>query len=110
MRLTVSEHQAEVKCCPHCQTLNRGEFPLEVNSVVQYGANLKGLMIYLLDYQLLPSARVEELFADVLGCEISEGTLYTSRERCFAELVNVEALIQEQVAASEVMHCDETGM
>ena len=91
LRLMVTEHQAQVKCCPHCQTLNRGEFPLDVNSVVQYGASLKGLMVYLLDYQLLPSARVEELFADVLGCKISEGTLYTSRERCFAALANVEA-------------------
>lgn len=110
VRLTVTEHQAEVKCCPQCETINRGEFPVQVNSVVQYGANLKGLMVYLLDYQLLPSARVAELFADVLGCEISEGTLYTSRERCFAQLADVEALIQEQVVASEVMHCDETGM
>lgn len=110
IRLKVTEHQAEVKCCPHCETINRGEFPAQANSVVQYGANLKGLMVYLLDYQLLPSARVAELFADVLGCEISEGTLYTSRERCSAELADVEALIQEQVVASEVMHCDETGM
>jgi transposase len=67
--LTVTQHQAEVKCCPGCQTLNRGAFPVGVNSVVQYGANLKSLMVYLLDYQLLPSARVAELFADVLGCE-----------------------------------------
>jgi len=34
--------------------LNRGEFPSHVNGVVQYGASLKGLMVYLLDYQLLP--------------------------------------------------------
>ncbi len=46
IRLIVTEHQAEVKCCPHCQTLNRGEFPPHVNSVVQYGASLKGLMVY----------------------------------------------------------------
>lgn len=45
IQLTVTEHQAEVKCCPQCQTLNRGEFPPHVNSVVQYGASLKGLMV-----------------------------------------------------------------
>lgn len=76
IQLTVSEHQAEVKCCPQCQTLNRGEFPSHVNSVVQYGASLKGLMVYLLDYQLLPSERVVELLSDVMGCELSEATLY----------------------------------
>lgn len=46
IQVTVTEHQAEVKCCHCCQTLNRGEFPPDVNSVVQYGANLKGLMMY----------------------------------------------------------------
>jgi transposase len=110
IQLMVTEHQAEVKCCPHCQTLNRGEFPPQANSVVQYGATLKGLMVYLLDYQLLPSARVAELLSDVLGCELSEATLYTSRESCFAGLASVEAAIVEQLQHAEVLHCDETGM
>jgi transposase len=110
IELTVKEHQAEVKCCPQCQTLNRGEFPAGVNSIVQYGASLKGLMVYLLDYQLLPSARVEELLSDVLGCEISEATLYNSRERCFEELASVEAAIAAQIVQADVLHCDETGL
>lgn len=110
IQLRVTEHRAEVKRCPGCQTLNRGAFPTGVNSVVQYGASLKSLMVYLLDYQLLPSARVAELFADVFGCDLSEATLYTSRERCFDELEPIEDWIFEQVATAEVIHCDETGM
>lgn len=110
IRVVVTEHPAEVKCCPECQMLNRGAFPKDVNSSVQYGASLKGLMVYLLDYQLLPSARVREPLSDVLGCEMSEGTLYTSRERCFAELAPVEARISEQIAQADVLHCDETGL
>jgi len=110
IELTVTEHQAAVKCCLQCQTLNRGEFPPDVNSVVQYGASLKGLMVYLLDYQLLPSARVEELLSDVLGHEISEATLYNSRQRCFEQLASVEAAIVAQIAQADVLHCDETGM
>jgi transposase len=88
IQMQVTEHQAEVKCCPQCQTLNRGRFPVEASRVVQYGAQLKGLMVYLLDYQLLPSS-------DVLGCELSEGTLYTSRERRFEQL----ALAEEEIFA-----------
>jgi transposase len=106
----VTEHRAEVKCCPGCQTLNRGAFPSGVNSVVQYGASLKSLMVYFLDYQLLASARVVELFSDVFGCSLSEATLYTSRERCFDELEPIEDWIFEQVVSAEVIHCDETGM
>lgn len=110
IQLRVTEHRAEVKYCPQCQTLNRGEFPPAVNSVVQYGASLKGLMVYLLDYQLLPSARVKEVLSDVLGCEISEATLYNSRERCFDALASVEATLAKQIQQAEVLHCDETGM
>jgi len=57
-------HQVDVKCCPGCQAINRGAFPPDVNSLGQYGAHLKGLMVYLLDSQLLPSARAAELLSD----------------------------------------------
>lgn len=66
--------------------------------------------MYLLDYPLLPSVRVEELLSDVFGCEISEGTLYNSRERCFEELAAVESAIAAEIAPADVLHCDETGM
>lgn len=82
LQLIVTEHQAEVKCCPGCGGLNRAAFPADVNSVVQYGSGIKGLMVYLMEGQLLPSERVCELLKDVLGCELSEGTLYNARQRC----------------------------
>jgi transposase len=68
MRLQVIEHQVEVKCCPQCQTLNHGVFPADVNSAVQYGAGIKGLMVYLSEYQLLPSERICQLLSDVFDC------------------------------------------
>ena len=33
-------------------------------------------MVYLMEGQLLPSERVQELLEEVIGCKISEGTLY----------------------------------
>jgi len=66
--------------------------------------------VYLLDYQLLPSARVEALLSDVLGCEISESTLYSARSRCFRELAPIERLIQAALEEAEVLHGDETGL
>ncbi len=86
LRLIVREHQAEVKCCAGCGVLNRATFPADVNSVVQYGCGIKGLMVYLMEGQLLPSVRVCELLKDVLGCELSEGTLYNTRQRCYEQL------------------------
>jgi transposase len=52
MGLEVTGHQVDVKSCLHCYCLNRGEFPADVTHRVQYGAGVKGLAVYLMDYQL----------------------------------------------------------
>jgi transposase len=109
VQVTVTEHQCEVKSCPACNRLNRGQFPDTVQNGVQYGPNLQGLMVYLLDVQLLPSARVCELLAEVYGLEVSEGTLYNVRSRCFDALDEAEAEIRSAILDSPVVHFDETG-
>lgn len=110
MRLQVIEHQAEIKCCEQCEWLSRGEFPTDVNSPVQYGSSVKGLMVYLMDGQLLPSARTCEVLSEVLGCEVSEGTLYNARAQCFEQLAPVEAQIKASIQKAAVVHFDETGL
>ncbi len=109
VQLAVTEHQCEIKNCPACNRLNRGQFPEEAQNVVQYGPNLQGLMVYLLDVQLLPSARVCELLKEVYGIEVSEGTLYNVRSRCFDALDESEASIRSAILDSSVVHFDETG-
>jgi transposase len=109
IQISVTEHQWDIKSCPSCHHLNRGQFPDTVQTVVQYGPNLQGLMVYLLDLQLLPSARVRELLADVYGVEVSEGTLYNVRSRCFDALEESEQVIKSLVLESPVVHFDETG-
>ena len=110
LSLRVIEHQAEVKCCGTCDTLNRGRFPTDVTSRVQYGSSVKGLMVYLMDAQLLPSERTREVLSEVFSCEVSEGTLYNARAKCFEKLAAVEQQIKTQIEASQVLHCDETGL
>ena len=60
--------------------------------------------------QLLPSERTRELLQEVVGCEISEATLYNTRLRCYEELAVVEAYIKSGIQAAPVAHFDETGM
>jgi len=57
-----TEHQVEVKPCPYCGQKNEGKFPTEMTNVVQYGSRLKGVMVYLMEGQLLPSERTCEVF------------------------------------------------
>lgn len=110
LQLVVSEHQAEEKCCPGCGMLNQAAFPPDVNSVVQYGSSLKGLMVYLMEGQLLPTKRVCELLHQMLECQVSDGTLYNARQRCYEQLEAVETLFKAAIQAAEVGHFDETGM
>ena len=67
-------------------------------------------MVYLMEAQLLPSNRTREVLSEVFGCEVSEGTLYNAREKCFEQLAPIEQQIKAGLEAAEVMHCDETGL
>ncbi len=109
VQITVTEHACEIKSCPACNRLNRGQFPRAVQNIVQYGPHLQGLILYLLDVQLLPSARVCELLWEVYGVEVSEGTLYNIRSRCFEALEESEQDIRSAVLDAPVVHFDETG-
>lgn len=110
IKLRVIEHQGEVKCCPQCATLSRGKFPADVTNRVQYGSGLRSVMVYLMTAQLLPTERTCEVLSEILNCEISEGTLYNARKRCFEQLATVEAQIKTGVEAAAVSHFDETGL
>jgi transposase len=110
IELKVTEHQAEVKTCPHCQTEHIAEFPPLVTNVVQYGARLKSMMVYLMEGQLLPSARTCELLSDMLGVNISEGTLFNTLGQCFEQLAAQEEAIKAEIVGADVVHFDETGI
>ena len=110
IELKVTEHRVEVKNCPHCGIENRANFPSEATNVVQYGPKLKSMMVYLMEGQLLPSARTYEVLKDIVGVNVSEGTLFNTRSQCFEKLAPIERNIQSAIVESEVVHFDETGM
>jgi transposase len=109
MKLEVTEHQAEVKKCCHCGTINTAEFPADVIQSVQYGHRIKSLSVYLMQYQLLPSERTTELLEDIFSQSISEGTLYNWNRAAYQALENTEADIKRQLIQSSLNHFDETG-
>lgn len=110
IEMRVKEHQVAVKQCACCGQRNQAAFPVGVSNRVQYGSGLRSLIVYLMDYPLLPSARVQELLSEVLGCSLSEGTLYQTRQTCFELLGEVEVGIFESLQQAEVAHFDETGL
>jgi len=110
IQMAVTEHQAQVKHYGGCGAVNQATFAVGVTNRAQYGSRLRSLMVYLMDYQLLPSARVQAMLSDVCGCELSEGTLYESPDQCFEALSEVEVHIISGVQHAEVTHVDETGL
>jgi transposase len=110
LKLEVSEHQAEVKGCPVCGQETQAVFPDFVNHPVQYGPMIKGLMVYLVDGQLLPLERSVELLDEVFGASVSEGTVFNTRAQCFEAIESISTAIATEIQESPVAQFDETGM
>lgn len=110
LQLEVTEHQAEVKTCPHCHQEVRADFPSGINQPVQYGVGVKSLALYLNQYQLLPYERVTEIFQDLFGQSISQGTLLHAISTAYRQLAATENWIKEKILSSSVVHFDETGL
>jgi transposase len=66
--------------------------------------------VYLVQYQLLPYARVSETLSDLLGICLSPGTVQTLVQQCYQQLADVEQQIKTALQQAPVIHQDETGM
>jgi transposase len=109
LNIEVTEHQAEIKECPHCGEENKAPFPEDVKGPVQYGPRVKAIAVYLKNYQLLPYKRTRELFKDIFSADIVEGTLVNINKDCSRRLEPTMEEIQEVLKASPVGNFDETG-
>ncbi len=108
-RLLVREYCAEHKQCPLCQHITAAPFPHEAAAPIQYGPTLAATAVYLTQQQLLPLARACEVLRDLLGVQMSEGTLCELTQKCAARLVQVEQQIKDALIQAQVIHQDETG-
>lgn len=109
LNLEVIEHRTVSKVYPCCGKLNSGEFPSDVTPGVQYGHNLKSLVVYLVNYQLLPWQRTCELISDLVGQPIAEGTLASVLAECSMNLEQTEREIMEAIKQAKIGHFDESG-
>lgn len=109
-RVLVTEYQGEWKRCPCCQGYTATTFPAEAKAAVQYGPRVGAIAVYLLVQQLLPWGRTCEVLKDLVGVQISEGTLATLLKRTAEQLAPVEEQIKTALMAAKVTHNDETGL
>jgi transposase len=111
IRLLVTEHQAEVKCCPHCGSENRAEFPPGITQPTQSGPDFKAWLVYLNQKQFIPLERVAEFCVDVIDQAVGGGTLVEACQQAkqTVEPVN-ERIKQSLIQTDEPVHFDETSL
>jgi transposase len=110
LRLSVTEHRAEIKRCPVSGRRVSAVFPPGVLAPVQYGPNFRGLTLYLFDQQLLPFDRLRQTCQDLFGQPLSLGTLTQTHHQAYEALAPVESAIIRALIQVPVVHLDESGL
>jgi transposase len=109
-RVWVTEHRVEEKQCPLCYHLTRASFPAGVVAPAQYGTGIQALATYLVEGQCVPYARASQLLRDVLGVQLSAGSIATFVRTCHQQLAEVESRLKAALVKAKVIHQDETGV
>lgn len=110
VKVRITEHQAVRYVCPCCQAKVQADFPLNVTQPVQYGQGIKSWITYLSQYQLLPFKRLQELFQDLYGLSLSQGTLHNVLDKGWQQLSLFEETVQTALGEEDVVHFDESGV
>ena len=108
--IEITEYQSHFKICRDCGGISYGAFPQGVTQQTQYGSRLKSLIVYLSGFQMLPTNRIKRIISDVFDWNISEGTVHNTITKSAELLTEHEEWVKEQLKASPVIGCDETGM
>lgn len=111
VRMEVTEHRAEVKCCPQCRKESKGEFPRNVTQPVQYGAEVKSQVVFLNQYQMIPLERVSETFEEFYGQGLADGTIVEACQEAAERVAPVVQAVKKYLAElAKVVNFDETGL
>ena len=108
-QLRSTEFCAEVRACV-CGKVHKADFPDYLNGRVQYGPTIKSLAVYLKHHGMVSYERLQELYKEVFGVPLSQGTLVNFINECSKRLTPVVEEIKAGIIVSAVVHFDESGL
>ena len=105
----VTEYRAQVL---EDQKGNRfiASFPEGVAKAVQYGTGVKAQSVYMSQFQMIPYNRVQDYFMDQVFIPVSEGSIFNFNKEAYELLAGFEDRVKTELAASDLLHADETGI
>jgi len=104
----VTEYQIYGLRCS-CGHLSKSDYPKDVRSPVSYGSNIEALINYLSVRQYLSLERIEEFLYQVMGLNMSQGTIVNKLKSFKRKSIKAYEKIRKQVSNSAVVGADETG-
>lgn len=99
-------YSGKCSCCGH-KTIS--QYPQQVRGNVSYGPNIEALAVYLNVRQYMPYGRMQEYFDQLLGLQISQGTLVNLVARAADKSRSVYQRIKDEIKAAKWIGSDETG-
>ena len=110
IKIEVTEHQAEIKTCPHCSARNVASFPPDVTASVQYGSRIRAMAVYQNNYQFIPLGRISDFFEDIFGHRPTEAIILQANATCAENVKPANDAIKELLINAHVVNFDETGL
>lgn len=96
--------------CPESGLVVSGEYPQGVNAYLQYGGNLKAMVVALSSFGMVSVSRICELMQGICGIDMSEGTVCNILSDCADRCNSLMPELKGHVTASDKAFFDETGI
>lgn len=106
----VVEHQIETTTCDGCSTKNIAPCPRGIQSAVQYGTQIKGLVSYLSCFHLVPIDRLSNIVQHLTGFSLSPGSVYNICQELGECSKSLHERLGNIVHSDKVKNCDESGV
>ena len=96
--------------CPICGAVNAGEMPKEATRSACYGAGVQAFSVLLSNYTCVSVNKIQNIFSDVFGIGLSQGTIINSNKRFAKNAEPILEKIKSRVKTAKVINNDETGI